>query len=85
MRFGYLGTWVMISLEEGEQNSTIELNMKYTNSLINVEWFYANFNNTAFQWIPIPHLTHTMKRKLKSFTNADFLKKSFLIDSTQLA
>ena len=35
----------------------------YTNSLVNADSFYANFTNTTFQKIPIPHLTRTMKQK----------------------
>ena len=37
--------------------------INYTNSLANADCFYANFTNTTFQKIPIPHLTHTMKQK----------------------
>ena len=37
--------------------------LQYTNSLVNADSFYANFTNTTFQKIPIPHLTRTMKRK----------------------
>ena len=36
---------------------------KGTNSLVNADSFYANFTNTTFQKIPIPHLTHTMQQK----------------------
>ena len=35
----------------------------YTNFLINGNSFYANFTNTTFQKIPIPHLTRTMTKK----------------------
>ena len=35
----------------------------YTNSLVNADSFYANFNNTTFQKVPIPHLTRPMKQK----------------------
>ena len=31
--------------------------VKYTNSLVNVDLFYANFTYTTFQKISIPHLT----------------------------
>ena len=37
--------------------------VEYTYSLINVDSFYANFTNTTFQKICIPHLTRTMKGK----------------------
>ena len=30
---------------------------RYTNSLLNADSFYANFTDTNFQKIPIPHLT----------------------------
>ena len=33
------------------------LHCKYTNSLVNSDSFYVNFNNTTFQKISIPHLT----------------------------
>ena len=36
----------------------------YTNSLVKADSFYANFTNTTFQNIPIPHLTrHPMRQK----------------------
>ena len=35
----------------------------HTNSLVKANLFYANFTNTTFQKIPIPHLTRTMKQK----------------------
>ena len=37
---------------------------KYTKSSVNVNSFYANFTNTHFQKVSIPHLTRTMKQKL---------------------
>ena len=37
---------------------------RYTNSMVNANPFYANFTNTTFQKIPIPHLhVSTMKQK----------------------
>ena len=49
----------------GLDSSMLNLNLepKCTNSLFNVDSFYANFTNTTFQNIPIPHLTRTMKQK----------------------
>ena len=41
----------------------VEMAKDYTNSLVNADLFYANFTNTTFQKIPIPHLTRTMKQK----------------------
>ena len=38
------------------------IHFKYTNSLVNVDLFYANFTNTVFQKIPILHLTNNMKK-----------------------
>ena len=35
---------------------------EYSNSLVNADSFYANFNNKTFQKIHIPHLTNTMKQ-----------------------
>ena len=36
---------------------------KYTSTLVDEESFYANFTNTTFQKIPVPHLTRAMKQK----------------------
>jgi hypothetical protein len=37
----------------------------YTKSLVNADLVYANFTKTAFQKVPIPHLTRsTMKSAL---------------------
>jgi hypothetical protein len=35
----------------------------YTDSLVNADSFYANFTDTNFQKIPIPHIKRTMKQK----------------------
>ena len=37
--------------------------MKYTNSLVNADSFYANFTNTTFKKIPIPHLNFMFSKK----------------------
>ena len=41
-----------------------QFSLLYTNSLVNADLFYANFTNTSFQKIPIPHLTCTMTQKV---------------------
>ena len=41
----------------------LEKKYNYTNSLVTAYSFYANFTNTTFQKVPIPHLTRTMKQK----------------------
>ena len=43
--------------------NTMGKNLNYTNTLVNADSFYANFTNTTFQKIIIPHLTRTMKQK----------------------
>ena len=42
--------------------SLVQVNI-HTNSLVNADSFQANFANTTFQKIPIPHLTRTKKHK----------------------
>ena len=46
----------LVTPEGGEEE-------KGTNSLVNADSFYANFTNTTFQKIPIPHLTRPMRQK----------------------
>ena len=45
----------------------IPFKLIYTNSLVNADTFYANFTNTTFQKITIPHLTRTMKQKVLQY------------------
>ena len=65
----YLKSYVIIRItNKGVLASTnfyslIYFHNKYTNSLVNADWFYANFTNTTFHKIPIPHLIRTMKQK----------------------
>ena len=40
----------------------IDINIS-TNSLVNADSLYANFSNTTFQKVPIPHLKRPMKQK----------------------
>ena len=40
---------------------------KFTNSLVNADFVYANFTNLTFQKVTIPHLTHTMKFALSDY------------------
>ena len=54
----------------------------YTKSLGNANSFYANFTNTHFQKVPIPHLTRTMKQKfihrvLTNLVNTNFASQDF--------
>ena len=39
------------------------MNCTYTNLLVKVDLFDANFTNTTFQKIAISHLTRTLKQK----------------------
>ena len=50
-------------LRHGVRPDLLEIHLLYTNSLVNVDSFYTNFNNTTFQKFPIPNLTRTMKQK----------------------
>ena len=57
---GGVVTWTLVMIYQCDLKFRIPLKIYfyvYTNSLVNANLFYANFTNTTFQKIPIPHLT----------------------------
>ena len=64
--FSRVVTWTLVMIYQCDLKFRIPFKINfyvYTNSLVNANLFYANFTNTTFQKIPIPHLTRTLKQK----------------------